>query len=259
MAKQSGMGDRLYLNGYNVSGDVGSVGRIGGGPALLDVTAIDKSAIERIGALQSGEISFVSYFNDGWASSRAGAAGTLFHQLSGLPTTDVQLIYCRGTTLGNRGAGLVARQVGYDLNRGADGALTFSAQALSRGYPLEWGVQLTPGQRQDTSATAAGAGNSVDDLAGSPVSTAFGWSAYLQVFSFTGTSCTVSIHDSADNSTFAAISGAAFTAATGVTFERIQAASSTATVRRYLAVNTAGTFTECTFAVLFVRNRTATL
>lgn len=256
MAKQAGMGDNFYIAGIDVSGDIASLSKVGGGPALLDVTAINASAMERIGGQKSGEISFNSFFNDGGASNRAGATGSTFLTLSALPSTDVILNYARGTTLGNKGAGLVAKQVNYDLNRGQDGSLMFSTQALSNAYPLEWGVQLTAGKRSDTGAVSASSSTSVDDYGSA---TAFGWSAYLQVFSFTGTSITVAIRDSADNSTFAAITGASFTAATGVTSERIQASSATAAVRRYLSIHTTGTFTQCTFAVLFVRHLTATL
>ena len=39
MAKQTGLGDNCYVSGYDLSGDVGSLGRVGGGPALLEVTA----------------------------------------------------------------------------------------------------------------------------------------------------------------------------------------------------------------------------
>jgi hypothetical protein len=255
MAKQAGMGDNLYISGIDVSGDIGSIQRIGGGPALLDTTAINASAMERIGGQFSGELSFASYFNDGGSANRAGATGSTFLTLSALPSTDVHLLYARGTTLGNPGAGMIGKQVNYDMNRGQDGALLFSTQALSNAYPLEWGRQLTAGKRTDTTATAAGSATSVDGSA----STSFGWSAYLQVFSFTGTSCTVSIHDSADNSSFTLLSGASFTAATGVTSQRLQAATATATARRYVSVNTAGTFSSCVFAVLFVRHTTLSL
>ena len=253
--KQGGIGDNLYISGIDVSGDIGSIQRIGGGPGLLDVTAINAAGMERIGGQRSGEIGFASYFNDGGAANRAAATGSTFLTLSALPTADALLTYARGTTLGNQGAGMVGKQVNYDMNRGQDAALLFSTQALSNGFPLEWGVQLTAGKRSDSTATAASSATSVDGAA----STSFGWSAYLHVFSFTGTSCTVSIHDSGDNVSFTLLSGASFTAATGVTSQRIQAATATATVRRYLSVNTAGTFSACTFAVLFVRHTTLAL
>ena len=62
------------------------------------------------------------------------------------------------------------------------------------------------------------------------------------------------IQDSADNSAFANITGLnAFTAATGSTFERIETDTLARTIRRYLKVNTTGTLSECTFAVVAVR------
>ena len=78
MAKQADMGDNLYLAGIDVSGDISFAGRIGGGPGLLDTTAINASAVERIGGQFSGEISFNSYFNDlgasTWPTSSAEAS-----------------------------------------------------------------------------------------------------------------------------------------------------------------------------------------
>jgi hypothetical protein len=63
VGKQTGLGDNCYISGYNLSGDVGSLGRIGGGPALLDVTGIDKSAFERLGGLRDGGVDFSAFFN----------------------------------------------------------------------------------------------------------------------------------------------------------------------------------------------------
>jgi hypothetical protein len=81
---------------------------------------------------------------------------------------------------------------------------------------------------------------------------------YLHLTAFTGTSVVVKIEDSADNATFADLAGAAFTSATGATFERI-ATGASATVRRYLRVITTGTFTSASFVVNAVRNETATV
>jgi hypothetical protein len=89
-------------------------------------------------------------------------------------------------------------------------------------------------------------------------STLFGLQAYVQVFSFTGTSCTITIQESSDNGadTYANVTGGAFTAATGRTTQRIQT-SRTQTIERYLKVTTSGTFSECTFVVLVNRNPVA--
>lgn len=237
--KTSGLGDNFYIGGYNISGDIGSLGSISGGPALGEVTDITQSGMSRIGLLRSGQMEASTFFND--------ATGQEHAALSTLPTADTQVMYFRGTTLGNPAAAMVAKQINYDGTRAADGMLTFAAQTQSNGYGLEWGQSLTAGVRTDTSATN---GSSIDTAA----SLSFGIQAYLQVFSFTGTSCTVTVQDSADNSSFASITGlGAFTAATGRTFERI-ASSNTTTVRRYLRVATTGTFSSCAFAVVVVKN-----
>ncbi len=243
MAKQSGLGDNLYVSGFDLSGDVGSLSKIGGGPALLDITAINSSAYERIGGLRDGSIEFNAFFND--------SAGQAHKTLSALPYTDVLLAYFRGAALGNQAAFLTAKQIDYAVTRGNDGALTVQVAAQSNGFGIEWGVQLTAGKRTDSTATSPGTG--VDTTT---VSTAFGLQAQLQVFSFTGTSVTVKIQDSADNASFADVAGLTFTAATGRTSERI-ATSATQTIRRYLRVVTTGTFSNAVFSVVANRNEAA--
>jgi hypothetical protein len=148
---------------------------------------------------------------------------------------------------------MIAKQINYDPTRGQDGQLTFKVDALANGFGLEWGVQLTAGQRTDGSATN---GASVDLLTASPG--AFGLQAYLQVFSFTGTSVTVKLQESSDNNVgdpWADVVGGAFTAATGRTTQRI--ATAAINVERYLRVVTTGTFSNAVFAVMATRNGTA--
>lgn len=245
MAKQSGLGDNLYLDGYDFSGDIGSLKAISGGPKAWEVPGIDVLGQERIGLTRDGKIDFTAYFNP--SVNRAHS------RLSLLPTTDVHAMYARGTALGNAAACLISKQVNYDPSRGNDGSLTIDTSLLANAFGLEWGVQLTAGKRTDTVATN---GTGVDLTT---VSTSFGWQAYLQVFAFTGTSVTVTIQDSADNAAFANVTGAAFTAATGITKERLASASPTATVRRYLRAITSGTFSSATFAVMFVRNESVSV
>lgn len=246
MAKQSGLGDNLYVGGYDLSGNAGSLERIGGGPAALVVTAINKSAFERIGGQRDGGIDFSTWFDD--------AALAEHPALSTLPTTDRIVTYCRSTTLGKPAASTVAKQINYDADRGADGSLSFAVQAQSNGFGLEWGAQLTAGVRTDTGATA---GTAVDFTAG----TNFGLQAYLHVFSFAGTDVTIKIQESSDNAgdAYADVVGGAFTAVTaGPTSQRIATATNLA-VERYLKVTTVttGGFTSCAFAVMVVRNSAA--
>lgn len=245
MAKQTGLGDGFFLDGYDLSGDVGSVGRIGGGPTPLEVTGIDKSAYERKAGRFDGEISWAGWWND--------ADDQEHEALSGLVLTSRIATYRHGSTLGNSCASLVGKQVNFDWNRGQDGSLTSAVQVLaSDGFWLDWGRMATAGKRTDTGAAN---GSSIDDAAAS----SFGLRAYLHVFSFTGTSCTVTIQSSSDDGAgdaFAAITGGAFTAATGRTSQRIATATDQA-VERYLRVVTSGTFSECTFFVQITRNLTA--
>lgn len=242
MTKQTGLGDNAYVGGYDLSGDVLSLGRIGGGPAALDVTAINKSGYERIGGVREGAIEFTTAFNK--------ATGQEHLILNDLPTTDVLVSYCRGVAIGSPVASCLAKQVNYDGSRAADGMYTFAVQALSNGYGVEWGNLLTAGLRTDTSATSPATGL---DL--TTVETLFGWQAYLQVVAFTGTSVTVTLQDSADNSSFANLTGGAFTAATAIGSQRLEGGR-TATVRRYVRAITTGTFSNAVFAVAFVRNDT---
>lgn len=240
--KQTGIGDNLYVAGIDLSGDIGSIASISGGPKALEVTGIDKAGFERIGGTRDGSLEFVSFFNPD--------TGQAHPTLSALPTADQIVSYFRGTTLGNGGASMVGKQIGYDPTRNEDGSLTFKVSALANGFGVEWGRMLTAGKRTDTTATN---GTGVDFTT---VSTSFGWQAYLHVFAFAGTSVTVTLQDSADDISYANLTGGAFTAATGVTSQRL-AGGATATVRQYVRVITSGTFSNAVFAVLFTRNVTA--
>ena len=109
------------------------------------------------------------------------------------------------------------------------------------------GEMLTTGKQTAASGTVNG--TSID--LGS-VSTLFGAAAYLHAFSLGSGTATVAVQDSADNATFAAITGMGFTAITAPTSERVQGAVD-ATVRRYVRVSVTGTYTNLVFAVNFVR------
>lgn len=243
--KQTGLASNFYVSGYNLSGDIGSINRIGGGPEAMVITGIDKSAIERVGGRRDGAMDFSAWFNPSAAQAHP--------VLSALPTADIIASYFHTTTLGSPAASCLGKQINYDPNRGQDGSLVLATNVLATQYGIEWGKQLTAGRRTDTAATN---GSSVDFGVGS---TAFGLQAWLHVFSFTGTSCTVKLQESSDNAVgdaFADVTGGGFTAATGITSQRI-ATSATQTIERYLRVVTTGTFSECTFAVHVTRNDTA--
>lgn len=245
MAKQSGLGDNLYVGAFNLSGDIGSVDSVTSARATLDVTAIDKSARERLHGIKDGGFEFTSFFNP--------SAGQAFPVLKALPTADVVCSYFRGTALGSPAASCIGKQINYDGARGDAGEFTFKTAVQGNGYGLEWGVQLTAGVRTDTAATSPATG--VDTLA----SASFGAQAYLHVFSVAGTSVTVTLQGSSDNSSFSAIaSPMAFSAvAGGATSAQRIAVANTTTIPRYVRAITTGTFSSAVFAVVLVKNAEA--
>lgn len=245
MAKTTGLGDAFYVGGSDLSGDINALSKISGGPGVIDVTDITQSGIARLGGTRDGGIDYNVYFDPAVAHP----------VLSALPLTDVICSYFRGTAIGNPSAAMVSKQLNYDWSRDNSGGLLGQVSMQSNAFGLEWGVQLTPGHRVDGSATAAGPANSFDTTA----SAAFGAQMYVQLFAFAGTSVTIKVQDSADNITFADISGTSLTTTaltTGVQAVRI-AIPNTTTVRRYVAVGTVGTFSNADFAVTVVKNTTA--
>ena len=241
MAKSSGLGAQLYFGGYDLSGDVGSVGRIESATALLDATAIDKSAMERMAGLNDGGIDFDAFFND--------ATGAAHPVLKVMGSSDKSAMFLKGTTLGDVGAGVIGKQVDYAGTRGNDGSLAFNVSVeSSNGDGLRWGRSLTAGKRVDTAATN---GSSIDDGA----ATAAGAVIFLQVFAFSGTDVTIKVQDSANNTDWTDLSGAAFTSVTSAPTTQRLSLGTTADVRRYLraVTTTTGGVTSVTFSVLLCR------
>lgn len=248
MAKQGGMGDHFYVDEFDLSGDVGSLGNAGGGPNLSEVTAIDKSAVERIGLLLDGRLSFQSWFNP---TATVGAEGS-HAVLKTRPTADRIVTYTIGAAIGAPAASLVSKQTNYDGTRGADASYSHSVDAQANAFSLEWGIQQTAGKQSITVATNNA---SIDNGA----ATAFGAASYVHLISFTGTDIFIGYDHSTDNAVgdpFAAIEAGALEAAfTAVGKQRLDT-TSTATIKRYTRLYASGTFTQATFVVNFVRYET---
>ena len=248
MAKKTGLAGQFYVGGYDLSNDIGQLDNVTLERNLLEVTGLDRSAVERLGGLYTSSIGFTGFFNP--------AALKEHVVLSSLPTVDTQIQYHQSSTLGARAAGMVGRQVNYAWTRGADGALGIQVEAQSNDDFLNWGQSLTSGQENDTTATS---GTGVNMLDATGTDTAFGMVAYSQVFTFTGTSCTLTIEESNDDASgdaYAAVTGGAFAAASGITHERIQTSLSQ-TVEDWLRLVSSGTFSDCTFACVAKRYDTA--
>lgn len=247
MAKQTGIGSRFGIAGYDLSGDINSLSRIGGGFAPIDLTDITQAGYDRDSGLFDGGMDCVSYFDP--------ATGASHERFASLPTTSAAGMWASGSAAGSAVACMVGRQADYPGNRGQDGSFMLSPTLQeSDGYPLEWGVLLTT-----WSQSLSGAGNLTSVDLGSASPGAFGAVFYAQVFTFTGTSVTLKIQESSDNGAgdaFADVTGGGFTAVSAAHgHQRIMTAAQN--VERYLRVVASGTFSAATIAVAAIRHKVA--
>lgn len=242
MAKQGGLGQRLFVHGADISAGTQDLSDTGGGFTPLMSTDITMLAAAReIGGQRDGRGAWNNFFND--------AVGDVHDVLSALPTTDVVLSWLMNVSaLGAPSLSMVGKQVDYNPNRDQQGQLLFATSAVANGFGAEWGNTLTLGKRTDAGATN---GTGVDFAAG----TNFGLTAYLHVVAFTGTDATIKLQQSSDNGgadAWADVVSGGFTAITGgaPTAQRIQTARNQA-VERYLRVvtTTSAGFSNLQFVV----------
>lgn len=248
MAKQSGVGSALWFGSVDISGDVGAVNSLEHSRAEQDVTGINKSAVERILLRHDGMIGFTAFWNP--------TAGQAHPTLSALPRTDVQVTVGIGSASGAVGqwaASLLAKQTGYSPAFGDDGSLVASINAVANGYPLEWGELLTTGKQTFASGSVNGTSIDLNNVYAGSTTTAFGAAAYLHVFSLGSGTPTLTIKDSANDSTFAALSPTSLAFTPTVAGVERQTTGLTATIRRYIRVEVTGSYTNLVCALSFVR------
>lgn len=250
MAKTHGMGDQLWVGGYDLGADTNSLNQIRGGFPTIEMTDITQSAHERKAGERDGAMDIVSYWDP--------AAGASHEVYSALPRTDVIATYAHTTAIGGPTANVVAKQIGYDGNRGQDGSFLLTVNAVSNGYGLQWAFQATAGKRTDASATAAGAVSPLDQLSATPG--AFGGVMWVHLFSLASGTPTIKLQESSDNSgdAYADVTGAT-TGALSSAPQALRIELGAINVERYIKVVTTGTFTDAVFAVSFVRHRVSTV
>jgi hypothetical protein len=249
MAKESGIGDSLYVAQYDLSGDIGAVTSASSSRATLPVSAINQSAEDRLVGRRDGALAFSSYWNI--------VAGQAHPVLSALPTTDRIVSYFHGSTVGNPAASMVSKLIDYAPTFGSDGSLVVANSAVANGYGLEWSGggsgdgMLTTGLQSFATGTVSG--TSIDLGA---VSTLFGAAAYLHCTVMPSGTLTVTVEDSANDIAFSTVTGMVFTNLTGPGSERVQGAVG-ATVRRYVRVTCSGVHGTASVAVNFIRYLTS--
>jgi len=234
MTKVTGLGDLFFISGVNVSGDINSFSQISGGNTPIEMTGIDKSAVERQGGLRTGAMDFTCYHNT--------SANQIHSVLSALPTSDVIATYLRGSALGAPAASINAKQLSYDPKRAANGALLLDVKTLSNSFGLEWGLSGTPGVRTDTIATNGGG---VD----SGVAAASGLRMYVHLLAFTGSSITIKAQQSNDIGgidPYTDVTGATTGALSATGASRITTINGT---KQFYRIVTTGTFTNAVFIV----------
>ncbi len=243
MAKQTGLGDQLFVDGYDIAGDIQQIGGLSTPIAALEMTGINKEANEREYGLADGQAEFTSFFND--------AAGAAHVALKSLPRTDGHVMYLRGAGIGNAAISVIGKRIDYAATRGDDGSLTFGVTAQGSGTVVEWAQQVTAGRVSN----ASGASSASLDLGTGTKS--FGFQAYLQAFSLGSGSAAVKLQTSSDNGAgdaWADLTNGAFANVTGRGTQRIVSASPTLAVERYVRVVTSGTFSNLSFCVTINRN-----
>lgn len=245
MAKRSGIGSSLFIAQYDLSGDIGAVGNVNNPRQTLVVTSIQDGAAAKILGRKDGSIGFMSFWNT--------VASQAHPVLSALPTSDRIVSFFVGSTVGDAAASMTAKLIDYAPAFGDDGSLIVTNSAEANGYGLEWSGggtgdgMLTTGKQSFATGTVNG--TSID--LGS-VSTLFGAAAYMHLFAVPSGTATFAIQDSADDVTFADVTGMVFTDATGPTSQRVQGAVD-ATVRRYVRLQGRGVHGTAEVAVNFIR------
>jgi hypothetical protein len=242
MAKTSGLAVRCYLDGHDISGDVSAISNINATQEMLDVPNLSKEAMERLAGREDGNIAINTWFNPDTSHAAILDAGKL-------PAGDRVVLVPMGAAIGDQAAMLVTKGENYNVTRAPGSAIAAVSSFQANGVGVEFGEMLTATKRTDASAAN---GSSIDGGA----QTTDGGVGYVQVFSLGSGSVTPVIQDSADDTSFAAITGLTFTerATAAVPVGERLATAAGATIRRYVRFSTTGTFTNAVVVCGFKRN-----
>lgn len=243
MAFVHGSKAKIYLNGYNMS------------PYLRNVQApftVDTAETSTFGnlyktyvpGLEDGSISV-----DGIYDGAANAVDQVFEAAMSGTGEDIFTLCIQGdNTRGQPGFGFSATTTNYQVTAGIGDVSQVTLQAQNN-MGLERGIIL-----QNLSQVVADYSSNTNGVDQTTVSTTTGWVAYLQITQAASAMTAVTIQDSADNSTFANLTGGTFASLGTLSANTAWRLTSTAgaTVRRYVQV-TWDLTTSATFNVVFCR------
>jgi len=209
MVKSNGLNVRLYVEGYDLSGDANALTGMGYNNQLLDVTTLDVSATKRIVGSVDSEIGVSAWFDN--AANRQHAVMT--SNSGKLPTADQDVLVPLGSAVGDASVGLLSKQGNYTTTNAPGSAIAVQASYSATGTPLDFGTMLTSHTDTITSSTS---GSSVDDSAG----TTDGGAWYYQVLALSAVGGNARWHlnlqHSTDNSAWTDASSATVTASDGI-------------------------------------------
>ncbi len=240
MSKSGAGSNRLFVDQYDISGNVGAVTSLNASRALMDATDITQKGMDRRGLLADGKIAFAGLWD-----------GDTVHDILSPIRQNCLVSFFSAVNVGAPVAGLAADQTTYQAVRGADGSMAFDVEAdASAGAGLEWGYGLTTGAQL---FATAGYGSDADDLAGSPTSTAFGAILYVHLFSLDSGNITINAVEGAAATPTTAIAGCTTALLTTPGAYRLPSTSATALIHRYTRIHLTGTFVNATIAAALIR------
>ncbi len=239
---------RVYVDGYDLSGYTRSIGPLS--------IAFDSTTEATLSETVKGGLCGYAAITPGPLNGLFDSTAAGLHAVLNAPGAARTMLVAVGIraapAAGDQAFCGVFQQSGYPAEFPADGMVLANAEfGLSNvtsgplGYGKAWGVLL----HALSAETGANTGAGID---GGAATTNGGFFVY-QIFSKNGTA-TLSVDDSADNSNWAALSGATSGSVSPSPAAGLVALSPTATVRRYLRWQLAlGSATTVTFACAFVR------
>ena len=205
MAKESGLNVRLYVMGYDLSGDANALDGAGYSQETMETTALASAAASRITGLADGSLSVNGYFDNA-----TGKIHPIFTSNSGkIPTADQVVLVPMGASVGDPSVGISAKEADYNVSRSSGSAISVTSTFTGNGMGGEFGTMLTA---HDDTITSSTSGTAVDDSS----SSASGGSWYYQIMAFSAVGgnarWTVNLQHSTNNSSYTDVDSAHVTA-----------------------------------------------
>lgn len=242
MAFTHGKNSALYANGYDLSAYMRNA------TSEIEVSTADSTvwgatATDHLVGILSGQIS-----GDGLLDASVSAVHPVL--TAAFATADSEVLHLpAGDALGNPGMALSGTDTKYSVNSPLSDVVSVSFEVTANS------AACLPVSVIQPLAAITTTGNKTGIDGGAATTT--GWTAWLHCTAFTGTDCTIKLIDSATSvsSGMSDVSGGGFTQILAARASEKIVGATGATLRRYPAINVAGTFTSITVNVVIARMR----